>query len=167
METIKSRAYASSRGHHRYFHISVTNVQYYFPEIVDVGVSEQRKYWETLREEFLLPYESAKLREHREQLVHISNGSLLVFSLFNILWFIIDFGFLLANPLGFASLTVFTAILIIQFIAMAYHRLMTVSYELSQAHYFPVLSKGRRPQEMSSIQDSAYDRGQMITNASA
>jgi uncharacterized metal-binding protein len=135
---------------------------------MDIGVSEQRQYWKTLCEEFLLPYERAKLIEHRKQLIHIANGSLLVFSLVNILWFIVDFGFLMASPLGFASLTLFTAILIMQFIAMFYHRLMTVSYELSRAPFCPRMSQERRPWEMSSIPPgSGYNHGQNITNASA
>jgi uncharacterized metal-binding protein len=135
---------------------------------MDIGVSEQRQYWKTLCEEFLLPYERAKLIEHRKQLIHIANGSLLVFSLVNILWFIVDFGFLMASPLGFASLTLFTAILIMQFIAMFYHRLMTVSYELSRAPFCPRMSQERRPWEMSSIPPGSGDNhGQNITNASA
>lgn len=138
-----------------------------FSGIIDIGVSEQRKYWQKLCQEFLLPYETTALIENRKQLVFIANGSLLVFSLVNILWFIVDFGFLMFNPLGFGSLTLFTAILIMQFIAMLYHRLMTVSYEFSRACFFPNTSQGLRPWELLSIPDAGNERGENVINPSA
>ena len=137
---------------------------------METGVREQREYWKTLCEELLLPYERATYVEHRKQLIHIANGSLLVFSLVNILWFIVEFGFLRVSPLGFASLTVFTAILIMQFIAMFYHRLMTASHELSRATFLPRMSKVRRPWELSSLPGmtfTGHDHGHNISNISA
>ncbi|XP_028397748.1 chitin synthase chs-2-like [Dendronephthya gigantea] len=135
--------------------------------IIDVGVSEQRKYWQKLCQEFLLPYERTTLIENRKQLVFIANGSLLVFSLVNILWFIVDYGFLLTSPLGFGSLTLFTAVLIMQYIAMLYHRLMTVSYELSQACFYPNMSQRPRPWELPSIPYPGYQHGKNTIDASA
>ena len=131
---------------------------------------EQRKYWKTLCKEFLLPYDRATFVEHRKQLIHIANGSLLVFSLVNILWFIVEFGFVSFSPLGFVSLTVFTAILIMQFIAMFYHRLMTVSYELSRAAFLPRMSQVRLPRELSSLPGTTFTghhHGHNISNVSA
>ena len=139
----------------------------FFLEIIDVGVSEERKYWKMLCEEFLFPDGAANMIERREELIHIANGSMLVFSLVNILWFIVDFAFLKFNPLGFASLTLFTAIVVMQGIAMLYHRLMTISYELSRAHFLPNMSQERRTRELASIPDSGFSHGQNNTDASA
>lgn len=120
-------------------------------EIVDIGTSEQRKYWKQLQEAVLVPYNEVELSHRQRQLCHIRNGALLVFSIANILWFIVDYGAILSSPLGFASLTLFTAIVIIQFVAMLYHRLMTVAYELSRATFFPVIQEQRPSRELPSL----------------
>lgn len=116
--------------------------------------------------EFLVPYERATLVEHRKQLIDITNGSLLIFSLVNILWFIVEQGFLAICPLGFGAVVLFTIILIAQFVAMAYHRLMTTSYDLSQVDFHPKMMQDCQPRELSSVANIKLDRDQSI-NASA
>ena len=120
-------------------------------EIVVVSVCELRRYWEQLQSTFLTPYDKQALEVRQSQLRQIRNGSLLVFSIANILWFIVDYGVLLFNPLGFASLTLFTVVIIVQFIAMFYHRLMTIAFQLSNATFVPRPTDETRSQELASL----------------
>lgn len=120
-------------------------------DVVDVSIVEQRRYWEQLQVAFLAPCDELRLEDRQKQLCHIRNGALLVFSIVNMLWFIVDYGVVLYNPLGFASLTLFTAIVIIQFVAMLYHRLMTVATELSEATFIPSSYGETRPRESASL----------------
>lgn len=122
---------------------------------MDDSISEQWKYWEKLQNEFLTPPEHG-LEVLKQQVSQIRNGALLVFSLANILWFIVDYGVLRVNPLGFASLTLFTAVLILQCVAMLYHRLVTICYEVSRANY--ISGETYPAREMVSL----LDRGHVV-----
>ncbi|CAH1251631.1 CASKIN2 [Branchiostoma lanceolatum] len=107
---------------------------------------EELRFWETLRETKINP-ELAKFSDKRldEKLISLRNSALVVLLVVNVLWITImmvlssrqALKVLGESPTSFLSLAVFGIVQVIQFLAMLYHRLLTLLHYLARLQLAP------------------------------
>ncbi|XP_035671244.1 uncharacterized protein LOC118412472 [Branchiostoma floridae] len=103
---------------------------------------EEVEFWEALREKKLNPDLGMFTSDVdlKAKLVGLRNSALVVLLVVNVLWITImmvlssreALQVLGQNPLGFFSLAVFGLVQVIQFLAMLYHRLLTLLHAVAR-----------------------------------
>ena len=109
---------------------------------LDVDDRNEYEFWESLRQECLVPELSAfdQTSELKAKLVELRNTTLIVFAVTNALWMIIiltlvqhkDLKVLGVDIIGLGFLTIYGCIFVVQFVALLGHRFKTMVHVLAR-----------------------------------